>query len=161
MKTLVVYDSFFGNTKQVALAISDGLASEGSCETLHVSNATPEHLKGLDVLIVGSPTRAFRPTKLITDFLNSIPKDGLKGIRVAAFDTRISTADVRSRFLSTMVGLFGYAAKPIADKLAKKGGTLIAQPEGFFVNGSEGPLKDNELKRASTWVKSAIKAGPR
>ena len=158
MKALVVYDSFFGNTKQVALAIGDGLASEGNCETLHVSDATPEHLKGLDILIVGSPTRAFRPTKPITDFLNSIPRDGLKGIKVAAFDTRMSTADVRSRFLSTMVGLFGYAAKPIADKLAKKGGTLIAQPEGFFVKGSEGPLKDNELERASAWVKSAMKA---
>lgn len=158
MKALVVYDSFFGNTKQVALAIGDGLTSEESCETLHVSDATPEHLKGLDILIVGSPTRAFRPTKPITDFLNSIPRDGLKGIKVAAFDTRMSTADVRPRFLSTMVGLFGYAAKPIADKLAKKGGTLIAQPEGFFVKGSEGPLKDNELERASAWVKSAMKA---
>lgn len=158
MKALVVYDSFFGNTKQVALAIRDGLTSEESCETLHVSDATPEHLKGLDILIVGSPTRAFRPTKPITDFLNSIPRDGLKGIKVAAFDTRMSTADVRSRFLSTMVGLFGYAAKPIADKLAKKGGTLIAQPEGFFVKESEGPLKDNELERASAWVKSAMKA---
>ena len=158
MKALVVYDSFFGNTKQVALAIGDGLASEGNCETLHVSDVTLEHLKGLDVLIVGSPTRAFRPTKPITDFLNSIPRDGLKGIKVAAFDTRISTADVRSRFLKTMVGLFGYAAKPIEDKLAKKGGTLIAQPEGFFVKGSEGPLKDNELQRTSAWVKSAMKA---
>jgi len=158
MKALVVYDSFFGNTKQVALAIGDGLTSEESCETLHVSDATPEHLKGLDILIVGSPTRAFRPTKPITDFLNSIPRDGLKGIKVAAFDTRMSTADVRPRFLSTMVGLFGYAAKPIADRLAKKGGTLIAQPEGFFVKGSEGPLKDNELERASAWVKSAMKA---
>lgn len=158
MKALVVYDSFFGNTKQVALAIGDGLTSEESCETLHVSDATPKHLKGLDILIVGSPTRAFRPTKPITDFLNSIPRDGLKGIKVAAFDTRMSTADVRPRFLSTMVGLFGYAAKPIADKLAKKGGTLIAQPEGFFVKESEGPLKDNELERASAWVKSAMKA---
>jgi hypothetical protein len=45
-----------------------------------------------------------------------------------------------------------------ADRLAKKGGTLIAQPEGFFVKGSEGPLKDNELERASAWVKSAMKA---
>jgi flavodoxin len=158
MKGLVVYDSFFGNTKQVALAIADGIASEGSCETLHVSDATPEHLKGLDVLIVGSPTRAFRPTKPITDFLNSIPRDGLKGIKVAAFDTRMSTADVNSRFLSVMVRLFGYAAKPIADKLKKKGGALMAQPEGFFVKGSEGPLKDNELERTSTWVKSVMKA---
>ncbi|NLJ60740.1 MAG: flavodoxin family protein [Firmicutes bacterium] len=30
--------------------------------------------------------------------------------------------------------------------------------EGFFVKGSEGPLKDNELERASTWVKSVMKA---
>jgi flavodoxin len=158
MKALVVYDSFFGNTKQVALAIGDGIASEGSCETLHVGDATPEHLKGLDVLIVGSPTRAFRPTKLITDFLDSIPQGNLKGIKVAAFDTRVSTADVQSRFLNMMVRFFGYAAKPIADKLKKKGGALIAQPEGFFVKGSEGPLKDNELERASSWVKSAMKA---
>ena len=156
MKGLVVYDSFFGNTKQVALAIADSIASEGSCETLHVSEATPEHLKGLDVLIVGSPTRAFRPTKPITDFLNSIPRDGLMGIRVTAFDTRMSTADVQSRFLNTMARLFGYAAKPIADKLKKKGGALMAQPEGFFVKDTEGPLKDNELQRASAWIKSAM-----
>lgn len=158
MKALIVYDSFFGNTKQVALAIGDSIASQGSCETLHVSDAKPEHLKGLDILIVGSPTRAFRPTKPITDFLNSIPSDGLKGIKVAAFDTRMSTADVRSRFLSTMVGLFGYAAKPIADRLKKKSGALMAQPQGFFVKGSEGPLKDNELERASAWIRSAMMA---
>lgn len=30
--------------------------------------------------------------------------------------------------------------------------------EGFFAKGSEGPLKDNELERASTWVKSVMKA---
>ena len=158
MKALVVYDSFFGNTEQIALAIASALGSEENVQASRVSNTKPEHLKGLDVLIVGSPTRAFRPTKPITDFLNSIPRDGLKGIKVAAFDTRISTADVRSRFLSTMVRLFGYAAKPIVDRLRKKGGTLIAQPEGFFVKGSEGPLKDNELQRTSAWVKSAMKA---
>lgn len=158
MKALVVYDSFFGNTKQVALAIGNALGSEENVKTLRVSDIAPEHLEGLDVLVVGSPTRAFRPTKPITNFLNSIPQDGLKGIKVAAFDTRMSTEDVHSRFLNMMVKLFGYAAKPISDRLTKKGGTLIAQPEGFFVKGSEGPLKDNEFERASAWLKSAVKA---
>ncbi|MGB4038376.1 MAG: nitric oxide synthase, partial [Bacillota bacterium] len=81
-----MYDSFYGNTKQVALAIGDSLASFGSCDTLHVDEITPEHLKGIDILIVGSPTRAFRPTKSISSLLDVIPQGALKGIGVAAFD---------------------------------------------------------------------------
>lgn len=157
MKALVVYDSFFGNTEQIALAIASALGPEENVQASRVSNTKPEHLKGLDVLIVGSPTRAFRPTKPITDFLNSIPPGGLKGVKVAAFDTRVSTDDVNSRFLNTMVRLFGYAAKPIADRLGKKGGSLMSAPGGFFVKDSEGPLKDGELERASAWIKSAMK----
>ncbi|MGE5571418.1 MAG: flavodoxin family protein [Bacteroidota bacterium] len=158
MKTLVVYDSIFGNTKQIALAISSALGSEENVETLHVSDMKPERLNGVQLLVVGSPTRAFRPTKAITDFLNGIPSDGLRGVKVTAFDTRISTADVRSRLLSAMVRLFGYAAKPIADRLEKKGGALLAPPEGFFVKGSEGPLKDGEIERAADWARLAMRA---
>ena len=120
MKALIVYDSVFGNTEQIALAVGNALTPKGKVETLRAGDVKPEHLNGLELLIVGSPTRAFRPTKAVTDFLNNIPSNGLKGVKVAAFDTRISMADVRSRFLNTMVRLFGYAAKPIADKLTKK-----------------------------------------
>jgi hypothetical protein len=51
-----------------------------------------------------------------------------------------------------MMKTFGYASKPIADSLVKKGATLAAQPEGFYVADSEGPLKDGELERASNWA---------
>jgi len=151
MKTLIVYDSVFGNTEQIALAICNSLGSGEDVETCRVSDIKPEQLNGVGLLIVGSPTRGFRPTPAITEFLNKIPADGLKGVRVSAFDTRISPADVNSRLLKIMVRLFGYAAKPIADKLEKKGGTLIIPPEGFFVKDSEGPLKDGELERAADW----------
>ena len=109
-------------------------------------------------MIVGSPTRAFKPTKALVDFLIKIPSNGVKGINVAAFDTRISTTDVNLRMLNGFVKIFGYAAKPIADKLQKKGGNLIIPPEGFFVKDSEGPLKEGELERAADWAKSLIKA---
>ena len=158
MKALVVYDSVFGNTEKIALAIGNALGAGESVKTLRVSDVKPEDLHGLSLLIVGSPTRAFKPTKPITDFLNQIPASGLKGIHVAAYDTRISVADVSSRFLNVMVRLFGYAAQPIAARLEKKGGVRVIPPEGFFVKDTEGPLKDGELKRAADWAKLAMKA---
>ena len=124
--------------------------------TLRAGEVKPAHLTGLAALIVGSPTRAFKPTKAITDFLKKVPANGLKGVKVMAFDTRMSLADVNSRLLNRLVKVFGYAAKPIADKLVKKGGSLTAPPEGFFVKESEGPLKDGELERAAEWVKKPI-----
>ena len=124
MKTLIIYDSFFGNTEQIALTISKSIGYQENIETSRVSDIKLEQLNGLDLLIVGSPTRAFNPTKAITNFLNSIPSNGLNGIKVSAFDTRISTADVNSRMLNTLVKLFGYAAQLIADKLVDGAWTL-------------------------------------
>jgi len=158
MKVLIVYDSVFGNTEKIALAISNSLGTKENVETFRVSDIKPEKLIGLDLLIVGSPTRAFRPTKAITNFLKNIPSNGLKGVKVAAFDTRISTADVNSRFLNILVKLFNYAAKPIASKLEKRGAELVIPPEGFFVKDSEGPLKDGEIERAADWAKLIMKA---
>ena len=157
MKTLIVYDSVFGNTEKIALAISQSIGSE-DVKVLRVGDVKTEQLMGLDLLIVGSPTRAFNPTKEITVFLNNIPSNSLQGIKVLSFDTRIATADKKSRILNGLVKVFGYAAQPIADKLVKKGGNLAIPPEGFFVKDSEGPLKDGELERATDWVRLAVKA---
>ena len=157
MKALVIYDTFFGNTEQVARAISDSLGAESAA--IRVTEAKHEQLKGLGLLVVGSPTRAFRPSKPINDFLNGIPRDALRGVRVAAFDTRMSEADIGSPLLGFMVKVFGYASKPISDKLVRKGGELAAQPEGFIVEASEGPLRSGELERAAAWAKRIIGAG--
>ena len=146
-----MYDSVFGNTEQVAYAIRDSLGPD--VEALRVGDVKHEQLSGLDYLVVGSPTRAFNPTKAITSFLNKLPANSLKGVRVAAFDTRLATEDVTSSVLNVLVKFFGYAAKPIGDRLQKKGGNLVVPPEGFYVEDTEGPLKDGELERAAAWTK--------
>jgi flavodoxin I len=156
MKTLIIYDSFFGNTERIARALGDAPGSQKEVKILKVTELKPEHLLGLQLLIVGSPTRGFRPTPAIKNFLKSISKNGLKGVKVAAFDTRIAMSDVDSRILLTLVKIFGYAAEPIADQLQKKGGDLAIPPEGFFVEDSEGPLKQGELERAAEWAKQII-----
>jgi len=159
MKALVIYDSVFGNTEKIAQAIGNAIGSQGEVDVLRAGDVKPKHLTGLDLLIVASPTRQFRPTGAIINFLKSIPKNGLKEVRVAAFDTRFTMDEIRSSFfiLPLLVNIFGYAAKPISDRLKKKGGELIIPPEGFFVEGVEGPLKEGEIERAASWANEIVK----
>jgi len=158
MKALIIYDSFFGNTEKVARTIGDGLIGRMEVEVQRVSDVKPEQLAGLDLLIVGSPTRAFRSSPAVSNFLRRIPPNSLQGIKAAGFDTRISASDTNPRVLSFLMSLFGYAAKPISEKLRKKGAQIVIAPEGFFVSGTEGPLKEAELERAAAWAKQIIAA---
>ncbi len=128
MKTLVVYDSVYGNTVQIAESIGEVLS--GQTRILHVDKARAEDMDAVNRLIVGSPTHGGRATPAITDFLNAISPSALADVKVAAFDTRLSTK---------LVGIFGYAAGKIMAVLSKKGGTRIAAPAGFIVKGRNGP----------------------
>jgi flavodoxin len=156
MKALVVYDSVFGNTEKVAQSIGQALSAQAKVQTLHVGDVKPEHLAGLDALVVGSPTRAFSPTPAIKDWLRSLPSNALTGVEVTAFDTRMDPKEVGSAILTVMVNIFGYAAKPIGDKLVKKGGMLKVAPEGFVVEGKEGPLREGQLERAANWARELL-----
>jgi flavodoxin len=154
MRAIVAYDSVFGNTGQIAQAIGDALRTRGEVETLQVGDVQPGQLADLDLLIVGSPTRQFKATPATTSLLKGIPKDGLAGVRVAAFDTRFTEDEIEKvRILVFFVKIFGYAAEPIADRLEKKGGEPVVPPEGFFVTDVEGPLLEGELERAATWAR--------
>jgi len=156
MKTLIVYDSYFGNTEKIAEAVGGALAQQNEVSLVRVSEVKPDQLQGIQLLAVGSPTRAFRPSDGTRAFLRELAPGSLNGVSVAAFDTRINPADTNSGFLRFMVRLFGYAAQPIAKDLQKKGGRLVGQPAGFEVKESEGPLKDGELERAASWASSLI-----
>lgn len=135
MKTLVIYDSKYGNTERIAQAVGEAIGGQ----VLRVSEVNPADLKGFDLLIIGSPTHGGFPAEGIDGLLKQSPD--LEGINVATFDTR------------TKRTIFGYAAPKIARRLKKRNGNLLAPPEGFFVQGMEGPLKEGEIERATGWAK--------
>lgn len=157
MKTLVVYDSYFGNTEKIAKEVAQALADRGDVRLKKVTDVTPEDWKELKFLVVGSPTRAFKPSPGMTKFIKAMPKNRLKGVGVAAFDTRMDVKASKSRILNFMAGIFGYAAIPLAKRLVEKGGTLLLKPEGFIVKDTEGPLREGEVERVRNWVKVAFK----
>jgi flavodoxin len=109
-----------------------------------------------DILVVGSATRGFRPCEETRKFLNSIPENKLKGVKIAAFDTRLALPDIKSKAVRFIVKTGGYAARHIANALEKKGGILATPPEGFLVSGEQGPLVKGETERAVEWAKSFI-----
>ena len=145
MGTLVVYDSVHGNTERIARAIGDAIT--GEVKVLRVGEVSSSELETFDLLIVGSPTHGGRPTQAIQDFIKNAPATVFEGTNVASFDTRAT---------SRLVRIFGYAAGRIAGSLKRKGGKLVVPPEGFFVTGTEGPLKEGEVERAAGWAKEIV-----
>jgi flavodoxin len=152
MKTLILFDSYFGNTEKIARVI--GLQFElEQTKTIRINEVMPDDLDDINLLIIGSPTRGFRPTDATNAFIKEkLPKD-LSGINVAVFDTRIALETIKSRAFRFMVNTGGYAATTMANQLTKKRASLIASPEGFLVTGEEGPLKEGEIERAAEWGK--------
>jgi flavodoxin len=147
MNSLVIYDSKFGNTKRVAEKVGVVLAAPA----INVSEVGPESIAGLDLLVLGSPTQGGRPTQAIQEFLRQLPADALRGVRVAAFDTRINSRD-HGPFLRVLTGVIGYAAGRMTSSLESHGGTAATKPEGFIVEDTEGPLEEGEEERASAWA---------
>jgi flavodoxin I len=151
MKTLIIYDSQFGNTEKIARAVGEGLS--GEIEVSHINQTNILKLSTYDLIIVGSPTQGGRPTAAMQHFLDPILPEVMGHTKVAAFDTRFSEKD--SNFaLKLLMKTIGYAAPKIAKTLESKGGQLVVSPEGFIVQGKKGPLKEGELARAVTWGKS-------
>ena len=72
MKTIIIYDSIFGNTEKIAQAMARLRATE-DVALCRVGDASLDQLKGIDVLIAGSPTRAFKPTPAMNAFLKEHP----------------------------------------------------------------------------------------
>lgn len=156
MKTVVLYESFFGNTRQIAEAIGNSLTQNNEVRVRNISEVSWNEITDAEILIVGSATRAFRPCEATKQFLKNIPDNGLKEIKVAAFDTRILLSEIQSKVARYLVDKGGYAAKHIAKALEKKGAELVLPPEGFFVKGENGPLAEGELERASKWAEQIV-----
>lgn len=172
MDVAIVYESMFGNTHTIAEAIAEGVrdADPGSrISVLAVAEAKADQVEAADLLVVGGPTHIrgmtsgmsrrrgleaeeqsakekgahFAPEAGaegpgVRDWFQALPKAS-PGKRAAAFDTR---AEFR---------LAGGAARGISRRLRRHGYELVARPEGFVIEGTEGPLREGEPARAREW----------
>jgi len=131
MNTVIIYDSTFGNTEQLARVMADALRAHSTVRIVRVAEADPLDLKKAELLLMGGPTQRHRLSPALRAFLDRLPRRSLPGLGAAAFDTRYHMDAWKS----------GSAAHEIARRLKRTGATLIVPPESFFVAEREGPLR--------------------
>ncbi|WP_037603630.1 flavodoxin family protein [Streptacidiphilus rugosus] len=170
----IVYESLFGNTRQIAETIRDELRAshpEAEVDCLRVDQADPEHLESVDLLVVGGPTHLYGMSSRVSRKMGvkaerakiaqgetvREPEPGAQGPGVRTWLRALHTAQGRPRAAAfdTRTGMLtaGGAAHGIARGLRGHGYELIAPPMGFIVDGAaDGPLQTGEIDRARSWA---------
>ena len=169
MNAIVVYESMYGNTRQIAEAVAEGL---GGATVLPVHDAAAE-LDQFDLLVVGGPTHMHGLATSLSRKMavEAAEEDGAParvepgategpGLRVwmhglpkshkalaACFDTRLDRSTV----------LTGTAAQAIARRLRRRGYQIVGS-ESFLVEDAAGPLEHGERERAVEWGRRLVKS---
>jgi flavodoxin len=165
-RAVVVYESMWGNSEQVARAVAAGVGEVMSVRVVPVADA-PTDLADIDLVVAGGPTHAFTMSRASTrrdareqgaplgsvatgmrEWLSALPDEHRRWF--AAFDTRV-----------TKVKHFPGSAARSAARLGRRHGFQLAvAPESFYVLDVEGPLADGEVDRARTWGHSVAASVP-
>lgn len=164
MRTVVVYESMFGNTHEVAEQIAASFDELGEVSVYSTKTITPAELADVQLLILGGPTHLHGMTSKISrksaaqtaiedptvDLDDEFGGPGLRewirdlppgnGRFCAAFDTRAHMPEF----------LTGSAARGIARRLHHHGYVELLEHESFVLTGN-GPLSAAEIERAHAW----------
>ena len=172
MRVVIVYESLFGNTRQVAEAIAEGIrdaAPDARISCVRATEANREVALDADLLAVGGPTHV---CGLSSGFSrkNGLKAEGVAAAREAGHPLEPGDAGpgVRDWFMAlpkAAAGRLGAAfdtrtdsvvvadgaADGIARQLRRHGYELVTEPESFIIDHTHGPLHDGERDRARAW----------
>jgi hypothetical protein len=157
MRTWIVYESMFGNTKVIAEAIASGMGD--TVDVMPVSEAPDVVPPSVSLVVAGGPTHAFGMSRASTredaigkgasadsgagaglrEWLDAVTME--PSTRFATFDTKIGK----------MRHLPGAASRSAARVMRRAGHQSVAKPVSFYVRDIDGPLLDGETDRARDW----------
>jgi hypothetical protein len=171
MRAVVVYESMFGNTHEVAERIGDGLRASFEVTVLAVDEAIGTIVSDIDLLVVGGPTHAHGMSSSLSrrsasdqaasddrlelepgadgpglrEWFDALPR--IDGHAAAAFDTRVDGPPM----------LTGRASRGIARRLTRHGFRMVDEPESYLVD-KQNRLLDGEAERAARWGERLVSA---
>ncbi|MFJ9445744.1 flavodoxin family protein [Kitasatospora sp. NPDC101235] len=172
MHTVIVYESMYGNTREIAEAIAEGVhdADPGaSVDCLPVAEADAEVTRSADLLVVGGPTHMRGMSSGLSRRMAAAAEGHKEGREEAAAKARETAQgpglrawfhDLPTTGAATYAAAFdtrvdipraGGAADGIAHRLSRHHYDVVAEPEGFIVEDTDGPLRAGELDRARAW----------
>lgn len=160
MSVLIVVESLFGNTDAVAQAVAEGVRGAGTASSevrvVRADQAPTTIADDVSLLLVGGPTHTFSMTRDSTR-ADAVSKGAdaqrqERGIRewIAQVTPRAELAVVTFDTRVKVKLMPGSAAKAAAKALRERG-FAAERGETFWVEDTDGPLREGELERARAW----------
>jgi len=171
MKTVIIYESIYGNTRQVADELAAVAGENGEVHMVPAERADRASLDGADLVLIGGPTHCHGMSSKATRRSGrsgsdagvevspgpDVPGPGLRdwfrvvgmvdGVSAAAFDTRLDGPELMT----------GRASVGIGRRLRHYGFTEVAAPRSFLVT-RDNHLVDGETERAHQWAESVFES---
>ena len=154
MRALVVVESWFGNTAQIAEAIADGLREAGAdVEVAPAASAPREPVA--DLIVVAAPTHNL-----------GLPSPASRGkaiegggsgedVGIREWLEQATPSAARLTCVDTVVAsMFSGSAAKAAQKLAHRRGWHADRGPSFLVGGTKGPLAADALETATALGRS-------
>jgi hypothetical protein len=148
MRALVVVESWFGNTAEIAEAIADGLREAGADVDVTTAASAPQEPMA-DLIVVAAPTHNLGLPSPASR-AKAVESGGQgEDVGVREWLERAKPSAARLTTVDTSVaGVFSGSAAKAAQKLAHRKGWHADRGPTFLVSGTKGPLAADALATA-------------
>jgi hypothetical protein len=171
MRTLVVFESMYGNTHAIADAIAEAFRSAGAVQVVPATEISSDQVAWADLVIAGGPTHArglpTEATRASAQETAATPAEKQGWELKLELDPASEGPGIREWLATLPVGqgkraaafdtrvsapafITGRASKGIATELRRLGYDLVADAESFIID-THNKLKPGELERARSW----------
>jgi hypothetical protein len=165
MSAVVIYESMFGNTRQIADAIAEGLGADQQVTVRNVNDVSPGWCEGNELMVIGGPTHVHGMSRVATRAqarswalqpernLALEPGAPGRGMRDWIADPITVLSSHFAAFASRADGpvlLSGNAAVQLDRAARRRGSSRLARPESFRVTKANTTCA-GEVPRAREW----------
>ena len=138
-RTIIVYESKYGNTRLVAEKIAERVREVPGTEVSlkELKGLDPNELDRFDAILVGSPNHMGNATRGIRKLIDRLGELKAEGKSIAVFDT-------------CLAGDYEKAVKKMERQIERKAPELkiLAPGLSIRVEGMKGPIREGELPKS-------------
>ena len=158
MKALVLFRSYYGNTKQVAEVIAQQIRALDHESTVQDLRQKLPDLNNIDFIIIGAPTRMARVNRKALGVLKQLRKKRFAGKPIAVFDTYGPVPTKPEEMDKSRKWLYPGAVGIMQGMAKDQGLNLYEKTLRCEVKGLKGPLADDEQAKAASFTKEFMSA---
>ncbi|MGA2362394.1 MAG: flavodoxin domain-containing protein [Candidatus Aminicenantales bacterium] len=156
MKALVLFRSYFGNTKEVAEVIAREITALGHEPIVQDLRTKLPDLQSFDFILIGAPTRIARVNRKALKALKRLHKKGIAQKPIAVFDTYGPVPTKPEEMEKAKKWLEPGAAGKMQEVARGLGLNVYPKTLRCEVQGMKGPLGNDGQEKAASFTREFV-----